>query len=171
MTTQVKVTMELAGEETIAAASAPGAADAAGRTLRADGYRVSKLLNASSTPTATAGPAIFAVTMSGSTQSLDLTAATLQGGRTQDMTGKKIVAWKIQADAANAGSVTVRAHATDGYDIFGNTTTGVVFTKGQKMMGAFTDVASQLAAIDATHKIIQLAGASGYIITLELYFS
>lgn len=171
MTTNVKVTMNLSGEETLSEATAPGASNAAGRKLKSDGLGVSKLLNATSTPAITAGPVIWDVTMAGTTQSLDLTAAPLQGGRTLDATGKKVVLAKILADKGNSGNVTVAAHDTNGYDLFGNTTTGVVFAPGRHEMFAFTDIASPLDAVASGKKIIELTGAATRKIRIELYFS
>ncbi len=169
MSTEVQISMDLAGKEILPAGSAPAAADASGRELKADGLRISKRLTATTTPKVEFGPIVWDITMSGTEQSLDLTAAALQGGRTGDASGKKVIAAMLKPAHDNSGDITVRAHATNGYDLFGNTTTGLTLKKGQDVQFAFTDLASQLAAVDGTHKIIELSGAAGRKILIVLY--
>lgn len=170
MTTTVRTRLELRGKETLSASSVPAASEATSRELNADAFGTTQSLSADSTPSVTAGPAVYDMTMSGSTETIDLTAVQLQGGRTANMTDKRVVCASFQAAAANGGDVIVRAASSNGYDLFGATTTGLTLKPGMEVFLTFKGAVSTLALVGSSAKNLEIGGAAGRKLKIQLYF-
>lgn len=120
----------------------------------------------------TTGPAATAwwhgeVTLSAGALSIDLTALTdAISGLTVDMTGKKIRSMWLFAPTGNAGAITIKPHASDGY-------TGWTSSGGQVLSAGDyrgPDIFTGGIAVDATHKILHVTGSGTDKLQLVLLF-
>mgnify|MGYP001558218333 CR=1 FL=1 len=90
------------------------------------------------------------------TYSLDLRALTSTLGVSKDFNGKKVKGICIIANAANTAGIVVQDHTVNGYLIFATATGEVTVYPGCPMLQIFD---GNLAAIDATHKVILFTSA------------
>jgi hypothetical protein len=138
------------------AADFPGAEDTSDRTVTHNSYDYSGTLK---TGTAPDPEAVFSKAYTGTT-TIDLQAAPKTGGSTQDLTGKKLVAYIFEALAANTGNVTISAGATNGYDIKGDLT----LTPGERrVMLIESGKASTYDAVAAADSEIDIVAGSDTI--------
>lgn len=163
------VSLSMNSQEVLDAADFPGASASGDRTLRSSGFNTTDTLNSTSTPALEKTPAIQEVTIGASPTVIDLSAVDVGIGRTLDMTGKKLVAYQFKADATNTGNVTVTADPTNGYDLFG--ASGLhVFVPGETIGGTIYGAASAKSAVAAADIRINIAGTSGDVIQVGLWF-
>lgn len=122
-------------------------------------------LNASSTVPATK-PWWDDGTLSGATADLDLTALTRTNLPNVDMTGLKVQLFKFKAGSSNnSGGIVVSDHATNGYNIFGDSSGQVTALPGQEVMLIGND---SLADVSSSVKVILLTGTSGDTYSIEI---
>jgi len=168
-TNTLVVSLAMNSQEVLDAADFPGASGSGDRTLRSSGFNTTDTLNSTSTPALEKTPAIIEVTIGGSPTVIDLSAVDIGVGRTADMTGKKLVAYQFKAAIGNAGNVTVGPDGTNGYDLFG--ASGLhVFVPGETLGAIITGVATAKSAVAAADLRINIAGTSGDVIDVALWF-
>ncbi len=110
-------------------------------------------------------------TLSGTTGSLDLTAAPLarQPAVTVNLTSSYLHAVQIHAPSTNAGNITVKQGASNGFPLLG-ASSQVVLAPGDTIVlvgAAITD----RQAVDGTHKTIDFAGTSDDKVEIIGYFT
>ncbi len=93
------------------------------------------------------------VTLIAGVASLDLTALTRDVGATVNADGLRLLALKVQGDAANTSPVTLKPGATNGYDNFG---LGLSVKANDEILVGPLNAAT---AVDGTHKTLDLASA------------
>lgn len=96
---------------------------------------------------------------------LDLTAAPKTGGGTQDLTGLKLRKLLFRVPAAQH-AMTLGPDPTSGYAPFGAAVSPSVPTDGDLLV----HFADGLAAIDATHKRLKIAGTGTDTFQLQMLF-
>ena len=87
----------------------------------------------------------------------------------EDMTGQKLVAYFFKAASGNAAAIVVKPHATNGYDLFGSSTSLVTFKPDQSLGSLVND--DSLDDVGATDKIIHMTGTDGDVMDYVLLFS
>jgi hypothetical protein len=168
-TNTLNVSLLVTSSEVLDAADFPGAGTAGERTLGASGYTTQDTLTATSTPALEKAGVIQEVAIGGSPTVIDLTAVDIGVGRTEDMTGKKLIAYVFNAAAANAGSVTVDAHSSNGYNLFG--TSGLlVLVPGRRVASTIEGVVSGEATVSASLANIRIAGTAADVVQVGLWF-
>lgn len=162
---EVSLAMRLDVTEILDAADAPAAGAELNR-LVFDQYSTDVTLTGD-TDAAVDGAAVdLSKTLSGSSATLDLTAAPTARDITLsvDKTGKKLVAIVIVADAENnAAGVTIGPGDSDGYNLWGNSSS-IVLLPGERLVRAFTAAASTHQAVASGDKTIKYAGTTGDVI-------
>lgn len=121
-------------------------------------------LNSGSVPAITKA-AVLKQTCNGSDQTIDLTAMGHTLGRTVDNTGLAPVALLIEADGDNAGGITLKAGASNGFPILGAASL-VVLRPGNFIVSA----GQGTQAVDSTHKNVTVNGTSGDVLTITAVF-
>jgi len=168
-TNKLDFTLSFVGVETLDADDAPFSLVANNRDITVNSLKTNGSLNATSTPKVEKAPAVKLVTLAGSIVTIDLTAAEISGGRTEDMSAKKLVAFEISAPSTNTGDVTIEPGATNGYDLFGASGL-LVFSPGQVLKSIISGAASSRDAVGASDKTIDISGTSGDLLYVVLYF-
>ena len=99
-------------------------------------------------------------TLSGTTGSVDLTAAPLarQSSATFDLTDDYLWAAQLSAPATNAGVITVKQGASNGFPLLGAASL-VILAPGDTIALVGTLLTAR-QKVDSTHKIIDIAGTS-----------
>ena len=156
--------LQMSAREVLAAADAPGAANESDRTLRHTEFNTQAVLNANSDP-AVDVVALQTITIGGAPTDLDLISAPLAGGRTGDLTGKKVVGALFKTADDNAAAVTVGVSGSNDYVLWG---AGITVSLGKGRTEAFLDEKEQLAAVAAGAKIIRFNGTNGDVIEVIL---
>lgn len=117
------------------------------------GYSTSLTLNASSTPPATKC-AYFLQALTAGAATIDMTSLTGTYGAAVTGAGLRPQIVKFKATSTNTGGITITPGASNGYDIFG-ASSSITLTAGQEVTLYRKDGGVD---IDATHKTIDLAG-------------
>lgn len=167
--TTVRVNLDITSTEVLALSDFPGSSNQSDRTLRKSDFNLSTTHSVSTTPAIEKSPVVQQVTIGASATVIDLTAVDVGVGRTEDMTGKKLVDWQFEASSSNSGNVTVEPDATDGYDLFG-ASGKLVLVPGRNVSSGITGVSSGEAAVSATEKEIKISGTENDVVNLALYF-
>jgi hypothetical protein len=168
------ISLRANGREVFTAAEAPAAASEAARTLKCGQNNFSVTHGPATTPAITGPPISRKITLAGSIETIDLTAAEVlalpsAAARTFDFTGKKVVAVVLRAGDANAAVITVAPGATNPYPLFGAGNT-IEVPKGMALaLGCKGSVAAQLPPVAAAVKDIDIDGTSGDILYIDLY--
>lgn len=172
-TTTVSIGLRCSGQEVHDAADFPAGASQAQRTVNISGNDYSATLTATSIPPVTKPPVSRKITLGGSPTDIDLTA--VQGlavpasaTRTLDMTGAKLTAFVLRADAENDDPVTVGPSGSNDYALFG-AGNEIDIPPGVQINGVCR-AASEFPAVGGTAKIIRVSGTSGDILYADLYF-
>lgn len=154
--------------ETLAAASSPASSvDGVSNTRRYNAYnQLNKTLQSSTTPVADT-VVDMSFTLAGASTTIDLTAvpSAADVDVDVDLTGKKLVALLISADADNAaGGVTMESGAANGYDFLGDAAYGLTLYPGMTVNLFQLGAAAGLPAVAAGDKTIDFAGTAGDVI-------
>ncbi len=153
--------------EVLDATDVPAGSSAADRTLRHNGFNLSVALNVDAEPKISRAVPIK-ITLGGSTYELDLTAAPKSARRTEDLTGKKVVAWIAKADAENADPIVIEPGASNPYPLIG-TGNAQDIRPGEARASCFDSLtATPLPAVSGTVKQIDISGTSGDILYLQI---
>lgn len=174
---------KIEAQVTLPASHNPGAVNAAHRLTQVSGWGVSRSLRADD-PNRDPDPvAIVAreLTIASGEATIDLTAAPIIGAEsggapaaTEDLTGKNLIAAFFSTERAsgdNAAPIVVKAHATNGYDLFGvdSATPGFIdVPPGAACVFIFNTAARDPVA--AADKIIHFEGTDGDTIRVILVF-
>lgn len=169
-TTEVNATLALTGTETLTAAEAPHAANDNERVLYASDFRTVATLNADTTPKVDMPPLVAEIELSGSPETIDLTAAAAlvtpaAATRLVDYTGAKLIGFSLVAAAGNADDITIATGSVDGYTL-PQRNVGPGATEAM----CFTAAASNYPAVSPTVKNIDIDGTSGDSCSLVMYF-
>lgn len=173
-TVAVDMAFRLAGREVFTSAEAPAAANEENRTLRVGAHNVTKALGATTTPAVTGPPISRAITLGGSAETIDLTAAAVLAlpagaARTYDYTGKKVVAFLIRTHADNnAAGVNIAPGASNPYPLFGTGNDITLFPDSELQFGTLAS-AAKLPAVSGTVKNIDITGTAGDIVYVDMY--
>lgn len=159
-----QITIQLAGQEILAAAEAPAAQNENQRTLRtgAKGL-VRSHRDGASTPLVDQPIVSFELSLtSGSPTTIDLTAvqALVQPAgvtRTVDLTGAKPIAWLFETAAANTGVVTIAPGDSNPYPSLFGSGKSIDLAKGRVEAGAVKGIASPLAAVATGAKTLKFS--------------
>jgi hypothetical protein len=167
--TSVDVTVRMAGKEVFTTVEVPGATSEIQRTLSAGGQSANVSLNPSSTPKVDQPPVSLKITVTGT---VNLTAvaglAVPPGGRTLDMTGKKLVGFLLRAPTANTSVVNVAPGAANPYPLLG-AGNDIDLPPGSVLGFSFVDKATSLPAVGATVKNIDITIAGSDVLYLDAY--
>jgi len=168
-TNLVTVGLSMTGQETLDPTDVPAAAASSDRTIRTGNFNLSATLDSTTLPALEKSPVQQALTIGASPTVLDLTAVTIAIGRTEDMTGKKLIAYLFSASSSNAGKVTIEADAANGYDLFG--ASGIVrLQPGETLAGAISGVGSGKDAVAAADLGVKISGMLNDVIDYVMYF-
>jgi hypothetical protein len=117
---------------------------------------IKKTLNASSTPAATKhSQQVYS--LSGGAKTIDLTALLSTYGKVLDCTGLKVRL--IRFENLGTATMTIGKGASSGYDLFGGTIApAVAAPDGTTPTGLMQSFGDGLAAVDGTHKTIDVTG-------------
>lgn len=161
-TTSCEVRLMLTALEVLSAAEAPAAGSDDGRTLRYTGFNGSQSLSSTSTPKIEKPPAAQSITLGGGITTLDFTALALarDAGEAHDFTGKKLIGAILKANASNAAAISVAPGASNPYPLFG-AGNDIDVGPGLDLAFCFLAVGSNLPAVSATVKTLDLSGTSG----------
>lgn len=114
-------------------------------------------------------------TLSGTSGTVDLTAAPLARDTTQSLdlsteTGK-LHTLILEAPSTNTGNITFETGATNGYPILG-AASSITLKPGERaaLIGPSSGVAAGQQVVDATHKILDISGTDGDEIKCLAYF-
>jgi len=168
-TTNLSITLNVTGQETLAEADAPGAAADSDRTIRTGNFNLSASLDSTTTPAVEKAPVQIELTIGASAEVYDLTTIDVAIGRTEDMTGKRLVAYLFAASSSNTGAVTIQSDGTNGYDLFGPSGL-IVLRPGQTLASGISGVASGIEAVAAADKRINISGTQNDVIQIAMYF-
>lgn len=169
-TTTLSVQLAMTAREVLSAADAPLSSAENDRDLQINGLNQALSLTSASDPAIEQPPVVQTVTLGGSPTTIDLTAAPLQAGRTEDMTGEKLIGFALRARDDNAGNMTIKPSASNGYNLFGGGTGLVILGPGQQINSIFVGVNSNLPAVAAGAKNIEISGTSGDVLDVLLFF-
>lgn len=165
---EATINLGLAVTEKADSTTSPGSS-AVGQTRVFDGQSAVLSLNATSKPPISGRTVEFSVTLAGASQDLDLTAIPTSADVAVvfNATGLKLVSLILHAPKSNAGNVGINGAVLNGYPILG--AVALVLTKGLRLalgMDGESDAAyvNPNQAVDATHKIVQITGAAGYVL-------
>lgn len=153
--------------EVLDATDVPAGSSANDRTLRHNGFNLSVALNVDSEPKVSRVVPIK-ITLGGSTYELVLTAAPKSAGRSEDLTGKKVVGWIAQADAENDDPIVIAPGDDDPYPLIGDDNAQEL-QPGETRASCFvTGTATPLPAVAPTVKQIDISGTAGDVLYLQL---
>ena len=160
--------------EVLAAADVPGAQSATQRTVTHDDWNYSTSLhNDSGGPTTPAPVRCLSttITLSGASETLDLTAAPTTGAADagEDLSGKKLMYVQLTTHADNnAAGLTIGPGAANGYELFG-CAAGDVLMYPDEYMAKLT-LGSHLDDVAAADCEIDFAGTAGDICYVKMVF-
>jgi hypothetical protein len=129
------------------------------RVVLIDGLNKSATLNdVSGTPLLEGEPVDLSHTLASADDELDLTAAPVahRPGATVDLTGKRLIAMQLFAPADNAGTITLKEAAADGYPI-GD---GIDLEPGEVITIGQVSKVSTRATVASTRRYLTIAGTS-----------
>ncbi len=169
MSTSITTRLAITSQEVLDSSEFPGASQSSDRTLRSSGFNVSATLDSTTTPAIEKPGAISEETIGASATTLDLTAIDVGIGRTEDMTGKKLIGYQFNASSSNSGDVTIAAGASNGYNLFGASGL-LVLEPGESIAGVISGVASGKPAVSATVKNISISGTQNDVVEVGLWF-
>ena len=168
-TNRLSVGLQFTPTEVLDESDYPAGAAAGSRTLRGDGFNTQQDLDSTTTPALEAATATMEITLGASAEIIDLTAVEIGIGRDSDMTGKRLLSYVFNAATANTGAITVDAHTTDGYNIFG--ASGLqVLAPGRRVVSTLYGVASAEVVVASGAKNVRVDGTLGDIIQIGLAF-
>lgn len=174
----LNIVAKLDAKVVLPASYAGGAAEDADRVVNIKGWGVNTVLRSTASPS----PAPVAIlakeyTIASSEATIDLTAAPITGAEsggapaaTEDLTGKNLIAClfsTVRSSGTNAATITVKAHATNGYDLFG--ASGLVILPADSVVLLSVKTGGR-DAVGASDKIIHLTGTDGDKIRVILVF-
>lgn len=169
-TTSVDVQIRLAGKEVFTTAEVPAATSELQRTLSAGGQSANVSLNPSSTPKVDQPPISLKIVATGT---VNLTAAAglavPPGGRTLDMTGKKLVGFLLRAPTTNTAVVNVAPGAANPYPFLG-AGNDLDLPPGSALGFSFVDKATSLAAVASGAKNIDVTISGSDVLYADFYF-
>jgi hypothetical protein len=170
-TSTADVALLLTVQEILSAAEAPATSEELARTLTYSAFNGRQKLSSTSTPALDSPPAARAITLAGSTVTLDLTAMNLarSASETYDFTGKKLIAAIFKANSANVAAITIAPGASNAYAVFG-TAKDIIIGPGRLEAFAFLSLGSDLPAVAAGAKNIDISGTSGDKLDVLLLF-
>jgi len=155
----------------------PASAQAAHRTLTISDYGLETQYSSSNTPEPVA-VVVEDLTIGASATTVDLTSdASVIGAvdgngdpaASEDLTGKKLMAIIVETPSTNAGDVTIKPAASNGYALFGGTNTqGVEFPPDCHASIIYAD--SSLPAVAAGAKDIVFDGTEDDVVNCILVF-
>lgn len=158
-TTTLRSTLEMKGYETLASVLAVS------QTLT---YSIHNISNSSTD--LDRDVIDLSKTLSGTTGSIDLTAAPLarQPAVTFDLTDDYLYAVQLYAPSANTGAITVKQGTTNGFPLLGAASL-VILNPGDTICLLASSLTNK-QKVDATHKTIDFAGTSGDSVKIVAYF-
>lgn len=133
------------------------------RTITHDQFNTAATLNAESTPPATK-VACFEQTLTGGTDTVDLTNLTGTNGSSVDGTGLRVQAMKVKSKSDNSGSATIAIGASNGYDGFGANFEITLAPGGEQTI--FTNDAG--GDIGATKKDLDITGTADDVLEIAI---
>ncbi len=162
----------LAGTEQVDSTTSP-ASTSGGNTRRFTAYNVENVsLTATSTPNVDSPPADLSKTLASASETVSLTAAPLARdiSKTQDLTGKKLVAILISAPSTNSAAITIAPAGTNGYNLFG-ASGQVTLQPGEALVKLYDSGSTNNSpAVSATAKDITISGTTGDKVEIIGYF-
>jgi len=175
MSVRANASCSLDVTETVAAAYSPASpVDGVSNVRRFNAYnQLNKILDSGTTPKADTVVDLSFALSGGTTKTWDLTAApdAKNIAATVNLTGKKLVAMLIVADADNdAAGMTMVAGASNGYDIFGASADRLTLYPGQTVCLFQSGAASSWDAVAAGDKTIDFVGTDGDAVDILAVF-
>jgi len=159
LTYQAKATFQ----EVLGAASVPGAATAAARTLTQSGFDTGKTLTAATTPPVTCG-ALFDQALTSGTATIDLTALVGANTKTVNGTGLRVQVLRLRNPATNANPISIAKGASNGYDGLGANFKDTL-APGAEFLRYLNDAGSD---IGSGNKTLDLAGTGAQVLEVEI---
>jgi hypothetical protein len=122
-----------------------------------DKLKVSEQLTGLTAPKLEGEPVDLSHTLSGTTGSIDLTAAPIayRIGTTTDLTGKRLAAIELQAPTTNVATIIVKTGASDGYALGEKR-----LEPGESIVVAQTAKVSTRPTVASNRKILDVSGTS-----------
>lgn len=139
-----------------------------------DAHNTTSTLTTSGTPAVSGDIVDISRTLSGTSTSIDLTAAPMARdvAETADMTGKKLVSIILKADSGNnAAGIVIKPHGTNGYNLFGTSGQITLYPNGRLVMSLVNGGTPQTPAVAGAAKVIELTHTNGDIIGGILVFA
>ena len=162
----------LSGTEQVDSTTSP-ASTSGGNTRRFTAYNVENVsLTSTSTPNVDSPPADLSKTLSSSSETISLTAAPLARdvAKTQDLTGKKLVAILLSAPVGNSNPITIAPAASNGYNLFG-ASGQVTLQPGEAIVKLYESGATNNSpSVSGTAKDITISGTTGDEVEIIAYF-
>lgn len=168
-TVTLNYALQITAIEQLDTTDVPSCASAADRQFIHAEFNVTGKLTGSTTPK-TEFVIIKAVTLTAGTVTIDLTAAPKSANRTQDLTGKKLVAYMLECPSANTGTSTVKPGSANPYNINGASNEIDILSGEAVSKTVVKDKATGHAAVSATVKNIDFTGTSGDIVNVLMVF-
>jgi len=132
-----------------------------------DQLDVSEQLTGDTVPDIQGEPVDLSHTLSGSSGTIDLTAAPIayRIASTYNLTGKRLIGMILSAPDDNAGTITVATGASNGYPL------GTIpLEPGEVVVIGQTNKVSTRAAVAAGDKILDVSGTSGDVVEILAVF-
>jgi len=151
-------------QEVLAAASVPGAASAAARTLLQSNFDTAqKTLTSATTPPVTCG-ALFKQALSNGAATIDLTALVGANTKTVDGTGLRVQVLRVRNPATNANPISIAKGASNGYDGLG-ANFKLTLQPGAEALVFANDAGSDIGSTNCT---LDLAGTGAQVLEVEI---